>query len=827
MPSWFESIVQDVRIGLRHASRKPGFFAAATVTLALGIGATTAMFGVVYGVLLKPLPFDRPEQLVSIRSSAPGIGWPRAVLAAAQYFTYREEQRTFEDVAVWQTAPATVTGDGEPERVSALLVTDGFLPVLRVQPITGRRFTREDDAPGSPRRAMITYGYWQQRFGGRPEIVGRSIAVNGAPCEIIGVLPRSFAFGEPAPALLMTLAFDRANTSIMNFSYAGLARLKPNATIDQATRDIARMIPLTTQKFAPAKALGPSWFADARMGPDVRSLADEVIGDVGQVLWVLMGTIGMVFLIACANVANLFLVRADLRQRELAVRAALGAGRLRIVRTLLSETLTISVAGGALGVGLAAATIRLVRATAPEALPRVNDIGLDPAVLGFAAALSVAAGLLFGVLPALRLASPRVAALNDGGRASSDGRPRQRVRSALVVVEVALALVLLVASGLMFRTFSALRQVDPGFVRGGELLTMEVSLPRASAPTAELTMGRHQEIIARLEQISGVTSIGLTSSVVMDGRSMSNPLLVERFPLPEGQAVMSRRMKWISPGLFETMKTRTVAGRTFTWNDLYGYGAVIVINERLARQYWKSPAEAIGQRVRESAVSPWREVIGVVADERQDGVAQEAPPMMYWPCMVKTFFGGQPFAQRAITYVIRSPRTGDPAFLDEVRRAVHAVDADLPLARVRTVEQIAASSMAQTSFALVMLAIAATVSLLLGVVGIYGVVSYVTAQRTREIGIRMALGAEPVNVTALCARHGLGLAAAGLAVGVAAAAMLSSLMSSLLFGVKGTDPLTYLGGIAILGGVALVATWVPAWRAARMEPVAALRTDAG
>ena len=825
MRSWWESLVQDVRVGLRHAGRKPGFLVAAIVTLALGIGANTAMFSVVYGVLLKPLPFEQADRLVSVRSTAPGIGWPRAVLAAAQYFTYRDEQRVFEDVAVWQTLPAAITGDGEPEQVTALMVTDGFLPILRVSPTLGRRFTREDDAPGSPRRALITDGFWQQRFGGRRDVIGRTITVNGSPCEIIGVLPRSFAFLDTTPSLLMPMGFNRATTTIINFSYPGLARLKPGVTLEQASRDVARMIPLTMQKFAPSPALGPTWFADAKMGPDVRFLSDDAVGDVGRVLWVLMGTIGMVLLIACANVANLFLIRADSRQTELAVRAALGAGRWRIARTLLSESLALGLAGGLAGVGLAAATVRVVRATAPSALPRVNDIAIDPVVLLFAAALSVVAGLLFGLLPVLRFASPRLAALRDGGRTASDGRSRNRVRSALVVVEIALALVLLVASGLMFRTFSALRHVDPGFVRGDQVMTAELVIPRAFSTNPEAILRRHQEIADRMAAIPGVQSVGLTSSVAMDGQGMSNPLLVEAFPLAEGQAVRSRRMKWISPGFFETMGTRLVAGRHLTWADVYGFAPVLLINERMARQYWKTPAEAVGQRARESVLSPWREIVGVVADERQDGIAQEAPPIMYWPCMVKTFFGGDPFAQRRLTYVIRSSRAGAAGFVDEVRQAVRAVDRNLPLARIRTVEQIAAASMAQTSFALVMLALAAGVSLLLGIVGIYGVVSYIAAQRTREIGVRLALGAQTGDVTALFVRHGLGLAAMGLALGVAGAAGLSSLMSSMLFGVKGTDPLTYLAVSAGLAAVVVVSAYIPSRRASRMDPVAALRAD--
>jgi putative ABC transport system permease protein len=825
MSSRLDSVLRDLRLGARQLVRRPGFLAASMFTLALGVGANTTMFSVVYGVLLKPLPFDQPERLVSIWSAAPGIGWNRAVLAAAQYFTYREENRTFEDVAVWQAVQGTLTGDGEPERIETLQVTDGFLPVLRVTPMLGRRFTRADDAPGAPRRAMITFGFWQTRFGGRRDIVGRPLTLNGTVFEVIGVLPRSFRFLEASPAVLVPLAFDRAATTIMNFSYLGIARLKPGATVEQANRDVARMIALTPQKFAPAPVLGPTWFADARMGPDVHPLSEDAAGNIGGTLWMLMGTIGLVLLIACANVANLFLVRADARQRELAVRAALGAGRWTIARALLSESVTLGIAGGTLGIALAWAAIRVIKANAPRALPRTADIALDPIVLAFAAVLSVAAGFLLGLVPVFRFASPRLAALGDGGRSASDGRSRHRTRSALVAIEIALALVLLVASGLMVRTFVALQRVDPGFVRGAEIMTVELSIPRTLSSNPEATMRRHDEILRRLEQIPGVSSVGVSSSVTMDGQGMSNPLLVEEFPVPEGQSVQSRRMKWISPGYFETMGTRLVAGRRLAWADIYGYSPVLMVNERLAAQYWKRPADAIGKRVRETAAGPWRQIIGVVADERQDGPSRPALAIMYWPCLVKTFFAGPPFAPRSLTYVIRSPRAGTEGFVDDIRRAVRALDRNLPLARLRTVEQIAAESMAQTSFALVMLAIAAAVSLLLGVVGIYGVVSYVAAQRTREVGIRVALGARPRDVTGLFVRHGLVAAGLGIGVGAAGAAALSSLMSSMLFGVKGTDPATYAAVSAGLAAVTILATYLPARRAARMDPVTALRSD--
>ncbi len=817
------ALLRDVQIGARQLRRSPGFFAAATLTLALGIGANTAMFGVIHGVLLKPLPFAQPDRLVSIWSSAPGVGWDRVVLAPAQYFTYREEARAFEDVAVWSHASLTVTGQGEPERVRALAVSDAFLTILRVEPALGRGFGREDGLPGAPQRVIVTHGYWQQRLGAARTLANQRLAINGEPYEVIGVLPAGFRFLETTADMLVPLRFNRAATTIQDFSYRGLARLKPGATLEQANADVARMLPLVPEKFPPSPALGAAWYRNARLAPDVRLLSAESSGGLGEVLWVLMGMIGLVLLIACANVANLFLVRAEGRRQELAVRAALGAGRGSLSRTLLSESLLLGLAGGVVGTALAAGAVRLVRFTAPDALPRVNDIALDPAVLLFAAALSLLAGLLFGAVPVLKLASPRLSSLKDGGRSASDTRNRHRTRGALVVSEIALALVLLVSAGLMIRTFQALRAVDPGFREPSELMTVTLSLS-GTAADSERVGRRHEELVRRLEQVPGVQSIGLTSSLPLNTQGMSNPMLVEDFPREDGSA-LSRRMKWISPGYFETMGIRLVAGRTLEWKDLHDYVPVVVINERLAREYWKSPREAVGKRVRVSEQNGWREIAGVVADEREDGLAQAPVPIVYYPYVVRDFWTAPMQAQRSLVYVIRSPRAGTATFTQEIRRAVWSLDSNLPLANARTMEEIASASMAQTSFAMVMLAIAAAVSLLLGVVGIYGVISYITAQRTREVGIRMALGAQPSDVWRLFVRYGLVLAAAGIGLGVTGSIWLSRLMASMLFGVEPNDPATYLVVSAGLGAVAALAGYLPARRASRMNPLTALRAD--
>jgi putative ABC transport system permease protein len=817
MTSRLDSLWQDIRFGTRRLLDSPSFSAAAVVTLALGIGANTAMFSVLYGALLKPLPFDEPERLVSVYNTRPNVGQTRSMIAPAQYFTYREDSRVFDDVAVWTTRETTLTGVGAAEDVPALLVTDGFLPMLRVRPVLGRPFSPEDDAPGGAGRVIITYGCWQKRFGGDPHVLDRQLTLDGVSQQILGVLPRTFKFMDTTPDVIVPLRFNRAATTIQDFSYYGLARLKGGVTPDLANRDVARMIALVPQRFAMAEGLGPTWFQDAKYGPDVRLLSEDASGGIGNVLWVLMGTIGMVLLIACANVANLFLVRTEGRRQEMAVRAALGAGRGRLVRTLLSESVMLGLLGGAVGVALAAVAVRLVRVTAPETLPRVSDIALDPVVVAFAALLSVVAGLLFGLVPALRFMSPRLAALREGGRTVSDGRQRHRTRSALVVSEIALSLVLLIASALMIRTFQALRQVDPGFTRGREVLTAGIWIPPGLAPTGEPVLRKHQEITRAIERIPGVQSVGLGSETI------GNPLLVEDAPLSEGQAPPGRRMRWVLPGYFETRGTRLLAGRHLTWRDVYGYAPVVVIDERLARELWRTPAVALGKRVRESAASPWREVIGVVGEERANGLAQDPPPLVYYPSMIGSFLGRPSPAKRYMVYHVRSTRVGSPSFVKEIQEAVWSVDRTLPLSRVRTLDEMMATTVASTSFALVMLAIAAAVSLLLGVGGIYGVLAYVTTQRSREIGIRMALGAVPGDVTRLFLRHGLWLAGTGVALGVGVAFALSRLMKSMLFGVTATDPLTYAGVSIGLVAVAILAVYVPSRRAAKTDPVVSLR----
>jgi predicted permease len=567
-------------------------------------------------------------------------------------------------------------------------------------------------------------------------------------------------------------------------------------------------------------------FQEAKFGPNVRPFKEDVVGDVGKVLWVLMATVGIVLFIACANVANLFLVRAEGRQQELAIRAALGAGWSRLAMELLYESVTLGIVGGLLGLGLAQAGLRLLAALGPANLPRLEEIVINDRVFLFAFGISVVAGIFFGLIPVFKYGRAQVGiSLRQGGRTISEGKERHRARGILVVVQVALALVLLIGSGLMIRTFQALRQVQPGFVKPEQVLTLRISIPKAQVPDPERVVRTHQDMLERIQQIPGVTSVGLSSSVTMDGSNSNDPIFAEDFPPPEGQIPPVRRFKFISPGHFKTMGNPIVAGRDFTWADSYNRAPVVVVSEGFVRKFWKDPAKAIGRRVRETPKNPWREIVGVAGDERDDGVSEKAPEIVYWPMLVKDFWGDQESVRRTLAYEIRSPRTGAASFLKEIQAAVWSVNPSVPVAGVRTLSEIYDRSMARTSFTLVMLAIAAGMALLLGIVGIYGVISYSVSQRTREIGIRMALGARPENVRAMFLRHGLLLTGIGIAIGLAAAIGLTRMMSALLFNVSPMDPLTYAAVSAGLVVAALCASYLPARRATGIDPVQALNSE--
>jgi len=817
---FLETFAQDLRYTLRILRKSPGFTTVAVLTLALGIGATTAMFSIVDGVLLRPLPYPQPGRLVEVGLDLPGINqfnWP---LSPADYFTFRGQSRTFQDIGLYYTGfgaalySANVTGRGRPEHVPALGVTDGVLPILGVTPLFGRSFTRADDEPGSSDTVMITYGYWRSKFGGDPSVIGKTIDLDGKPSTIIGVLPQSFRFLEMTDLGVLLPLRPRTQRG---YNYFAVARLKPGVTLAEASADVARMIPMELQgDRAEVQLRHLKWFKDSRIRPNLQPLKQYMIGDVGKVLWVVVGGVGLVLLIACANVANLLLVKVEGRQLELAIRAALGGSPGRIAGGLLLESLVLAVIGGALGLLFAYGGLRALIALAPSDLPRLNDIGIDRLVLLFTLGVTMVAGLLFGSMLPLRYAGVRVGTgLRETGRSVSASRERHRARNALVVIQVGLALVLLVSSGLMIRTFQALIHVQPGFTAPAEVETFHVHFPPEMIKAPERLVRMDQAILDNIEAIPGVSSADFSGAVPMDAGAESNLVLVKDHIL---QVPPARKSFWVSPNFFRTMGIPIVAGRDLTWDDVLNKRPVAIVSENLAREYWHNPSDALGKQIGGSPQA-WRQIVGVVGNVYDDGTSQKAPATVYWPITDSDVFLGGP------AFAIRSARAGTQSLMNEVRQAVWSVDPDLPLSAVHTLDYYYRNSMARVSFMLVMLSLAGGMALLLGAIGLYGVIGYSVSQRTHEIGIRMALGAQRKYILRLILGQGTKLALIGVATGIAAALGLSHFLSSLLFGVKPTDPATFAAIAVLLTFVALAASYIPARRATRVDPMVALRHE--
>ena len=711
-----------------------------------------------------------------------------------------------------------VTGLEEPEYVRANHVTARLLPLLRVQPLIGRRFTEEDDSPGAPQTIMLSYAYWQ-RHGADPAVVESALRVDGTPREIIGVLPPEFALPGQDAAIYFPLQWDRDDSGS---GFEAIARLSPGATIEQASADLERMTPIWGQQFGIS-------LARLERIPQAYALPlkQDFVGDIENVLWVLLGAVGIVLLVACANVANLFLVRAEGRQQEIAVRTAVGGSRGQVARQFLLEGLVIGLLGGLAGVGLAFGGLRLLTWMGPATLPRLNEISLDPTVLAFTLGISILSGLLFGLFPVVRLGGlDLLSSLKEGGRGGSAGTERHRARHTLVVAQMALSLVLLAGSGLMIRSFQALRAVDPGFANPEEVLTFRVPIPEVEiSDAAELALA-YEDMWRRFQAIPGVTSVGASTNLTMGSdMTIGARIAVEDFPITDPDELEPRTVKFVTGGYFKTMQNQVLTGRPIEWSDIHARAPVVVVTANFALEYWGSPAAALGKRISGPGNVIRREIIGVVGNVRQSGVSQPPPTVIFWPMAVANMWNADLLVWPSMAFAVRTSRPTASSLLPELRAAVREVNANLPLANVRTLDDILAQSMAPTTFTLVMLAIAAAVALALGVVGIYGVISYIVSQRTREIGVRMALGADGRDVRWMVLRQGVILAGIGVVVGLVAAIGLTRLMSSLLYGVEATDPVTFAAVTALVTAVALVASYLPAVRASRTDPLVALRFE--
>jgi len=828
---WLDDLARDVRHGLRALRRSPAFTSAALLTLTIGIAANTAVFSLVNAVLLRPLPYPDADRLVAVWHTAPGAQGLSAVsgdlrLSPSMYVTYFEQNRAFEHIGTWSAATSTVTGVGEPEQVRTVRVADGTLQALAVPPIVGRIFAAVDHRIDSPQTVLLGYGYWMRRFGGDASVVGRRIVVDSVAREIVGVMPERFRVVNADADLIVPARLDRSRLILPGFGFQAVARLKPGLTIADANADIARLVPLWMSSWPAAGGVNPRIYETWRITPAVRPLKDDVVGGAGRSLWVLMATIGIVLLIACANVATLLLVRIDARQQELAIRTALGAGAGRIVRALLVESLLLSAAGGAAGLGAAALALRLFVAHAPQTLPRLGEVAIDLRAIAFTALVSLAAGFLFGGIAAVKHASPDVAA-RLAGRTVTDARERHRARNTLVVAQLALAFVLLVGAGLMIRTLRALHAVEPGFTSAESLQTMRIAIPPSLVSDPERVTRMQQAILDRAAALPGVRGAAFASEVAMEGLPKDwDAVFVEQVAYGADEIPPLRIFKQISPGFFQTIGARLVAGRDYTWTDLYGRRPVVIVSENFARELFGSPAAAIGRRIRTAlSTATLREIVGVVQDVSENGVQEPAPAIVYWPAYTDSPYLPQPTATRTATFVFRSARAGTESFARELQQTVWSIDPNLAFASMRTLREIYDGSMARTTFTLVMLAVAGTMALALGIVGIYGVIAYAVAQRTREIGIRVALGAESRALTRMFVRSGLRLAGIGVPIGLAASAILTRVMASLLFRVTALDPLTYLAVPLLVVLAAAAASYVPAKRASALDPVEALKIE--
>jgi len=824
---FLEILLQDVRYAGRMLRRSPGFATTAISALALGIGANTAIFTVVNTVLLQPLAYPEPDRLVQLELSSPqGNG---NITSIPKFIIWREQTQVFQDVAAYDLGGPGVnlTGEDRPEQLKGVHVSAEFFRLFGARAVAGRTFSAEEDRPGGPPLAVIAGGLWRRRFGSDLNLVGKSIDLGGEPFTVIGILDPTFTSDPPAD-IYLPLKADPNSTDQAHYLRAA-ARLKPGVTLEKAKAAMKVAAEQFNRKFAAA--------AGAQLGPQgsftAEPLRDTIVGDVRKALLVLLGAVSLVLLIACANVANLLLARATIRRREIAIRAAIGAGRGRLIRQLLTESVLLSLAGGLLGLGLGYFGVRGLLSINPGNIPRIGEQGsgitLDLRVLVFTLGVSVFTGVLFGLIPAFNASRTDLnATLKESGLRAGSGLRQNKARSILVVTEMALALVLLVGAALLIRTFGALRSVDPGF-DARNVLTMQMSLTGTRFNKAAGVNQLVREVQRHVESLPGVTALASTCCLPLEG-GFGLPLTIEGRPLTDGPFHGGASWHPVSPRYFRVFKIPLVQGRMFTERDDGGAVPVVLINEGLARQFWPN-SDAVGQRITigkgigpEFAEAP-REIVGIVGDVRGQGLNNNPDPIMYVPVAQVT--DGVTALNNGIIPITWTIRTNvEPYSVSkEIQEALRTASGGLPVAHIRSMEQVRGESTSRTDFNMTLLVIFASLALLLAAIGIYGLMAYSVQQRTQEIGIRMALGASAQDVRKMVVRQGMALALAGVIIGVAAALGVTRLMASLLYGVTPKDPIAMTSVALLLVGVALAATYLPARRASQMDPVESLRYE--
>jgi putative ABC transport system permease protein len=812
-----ETTMQDVRYAVRTLVRRPGFTIVAVTALALGIGATTSIFSVVNGVLLRPLPYREPDRLVAVLHDG------QDPVSPANYLDWKRENTVFSSMGAAEYWGGTLNGD-IPERVQGLRITSDILTITGVRPIIGRPFGPADDSPTGDPPVLLSWAFWQARFAGRSAVVGERVLVDGASYTVVGVMPRGFdfpMFWATGVQLWTPLALGERASSRGGQSLRVFARLRDGVTLDAARAQMAT-ITATLERTFPG----------TNRGVTVTPHVSMVVGDVRMALLILLGAVGFVLLIACANVAHMLMARDTARHREMTVRLALGASRRRLLRQLLTESVLLALASGAIGVVLARLGLQALVTLAGESIPRVHDIGLDPRVLAFTAAISVLTGIAFGLVPAVRVTRTEMAeALRDGARGSTESGERGRLRSVLVGSEIALALVLLTGAGLAIRSFVALRSIDPGFDPRGVLSAVVTIRGTSQAPPGR-RLAFYQDVLEHVRHVPGVESASFINHLPIAGDIWGFPFRVEGRPRPLPAEVPTAAYRVVFPGYFTVMRLPLRRGRDFADSDRLGTPSVVIVNELLARRYWPNE-DAVGKRI---TLDPggddpeWVTVIGVVKNAVRSDWAAPPEEELFLPFLQsRDFLEGDEAHRAYMTLVARAAcsrgRCLAGSLVPAVREAVRSLDRAVPVTDVQTMSAVIDGANARPRFTLVLLATFAGVALFLATVGIYGVISYAVSRRTHEIGVRMALGATPANVVSLIIGQGMRVVLGGVVVGLAGALLVTRLMTTVVYGVRVTDPLTYGGVAALLVGVALVASYVPARRATRIDPLVAMRAD--
>jgi predicted permease len=821
------TLLQDLRYAIRVFAKSPGFTVAAVLSLAIGIGANTALFSITNALLLRPLPYKDADRLVILWNRSPGLDITEDWFSTAQYFDIKNGHQGFEQAAIAIGGNENLTGKGEPERVGTIRVSSSLLPMLGQPPALGRLFVAEEDAPGHPATAILSHGMWTRHYGSDPQMVGKSIMINGTPYEVVGIMPRSFALprevmptldgAEQADVLLPLPLPSDASQNRDHEDYNIVGKLKPGVSVKQAQ---AEMDTITARLRRDHPTVYPP---NGGLTFGIVPLLEQVVGDVRTTLFVLLGAVGFVLLIACANVANLLLSRAVARQKEIAIRTAVGASPLRIVRQLLTESVVLALAGGVLGVVFAFASIHWVHVLGPKSVPRLNDIGVDGLSLLFTALISMLSGILFGLAPALRVCLMNVyTTLKEESRGSSGGSAvwgrGNNLRRLLVVSELALCAMLLIAAGLLIRSFARVQDVSPGF-NPQNLLTFELTMNSPKYKDAPVVLSAYRQLRERLERLPGVTAAGAVTSLPLSQMFAWGPVTVEGRVPPPGENFINADERMASGNYFQAMQIPLREGRFFNEQDTAANPRVAIVDEYMAQQLWPNQ-DPVGRRIHlggmSDTASPWITIIGVVGRVKQYTLDSDSRIAFYLP--------QTQYVTRAMNVVVRS--AGDPASLAAaVKHEIHELDSDLPLYNVLPMEQRVGESLARRRFSMLLLTVFACLALALAAIGTYGVMAYMVSQGTRDIGIRIALGATPGRIVSLVVSKGMTMALSGLALGLAGAFAFTRLMSNMLFGVGAADPATFVVISLLLVFIALLASYIPAQRAARVDPMVSLRYE--